>query len=64
MKHTRISLEETASRFIFAAEHAPVMIAGMTQELKDAREQCEPITGMNWIDFTNMIQDQIHGYAA
>lgn len=61
MKHTRISLEDTASRFLFAAEHhIPEIIASMTNELADARQQCQQITGMTWIDFTNMTQDKIH----
>ena len=61
--HTRITLEQTATDFLFAAENnLPNMIAAMTDELDAARRQCEAITGLEWYEFVNNIQDKIHGY--
>ena len=59
-QHTRITLESTAQRVLFAAEfNQPDIIASMTDELTDAAAQCEQITGQNWTQFIATQQDML-----
>lgn len=52
MKHTPITLEILADRFVFSAERGMVDdIHGMADELRDAAGQCKELTGEPWVAY-------------
>jgi hypothetical protein len=58
MKHTILSLESLADRFIFAAERGLVDdLHGMAAEVKDAVDQCKDLVGEPWVAYLESRRD-------
>lgn len=52
MKHTLITLESLADRFVFLAERGMVDdLHSMAGEVKDAVDQCKELTGEPWVAY-------------